>query len=179
MKSKQTNRFIVVLILTGFAISCSMFSGSNSNGNAINTKKKGPSATTVCQVLAHPDFESSFPYDGKGCSGSTYFGAKAGGTPPTLSDTRPSFSYAVIGENDKLEKVMLNLSKRQDGEALLAAEANAVAKMISGQPLPKDIETAVSEPFSTYTRRDQDWKIGDVKVTLLRTNDLTSVAFQF
>lgn len=34
MKNKQMNLLIVALILTGFAISCSMFGGANSNGNA-------------------------------------------------------------------------------------------------------------------------------------------------
>ena len=180
MKNVQTNLLITALILTGFAVSCSMFGGSSSNSGSNGQKTaKGLAATPICQMLAHPDFESKFPYDGKGCSGSTTFGAKDMRTGPSDTDTRASFSYAVIGENDKVEKIMLNMSKRQDGGGLLAAEAAAVAKMIDGQPLPKEIETALSEPFSTYTRRDQDWKIGDVKVNLFRTSDQTRLTFNF
>ena len=180
MEIKQTNLLIVALILTGFAISCSMFGGSNANSNSNAGKAtKGLAATAVCQLLAHPDFESKFPYDGKGCSGSTTFGARDMRTRPSETDTRAAFSYAVIGENDKIERIMLSMSNHQGGAGLLAAEATMVAKMIDGQPLPKEIENAVNASYSAYTSRSQDWKIGDVKVNLFRTSDSTMLSFEF
>ncbi len=47
MKNKQTNLLIVALILTGFAISCSMFGGSNANGNVNSTanSNSGPNVS--------------------------------------------------------------------------------------------------------------------------------------
>ena len=188
MKNNHTILIIAAGILTASGIACSIFGGSNSNGVSNDGKKKGPSASSVCQTLAHPTFESTFPYDGKGCSGSTTFGAKDMRAGPPDTDRRAAFSYAVIGENDTITKIMLNMSKRPDGGAFFAAEANAVAKMINGQPLPKELDEAIVAPLpasgglagygDAFTTTGQ---VGNAKVELVKRNSDQgfSLTFQF
>lgn len=177
-----------LLILAALAAGCSIFGGSSSSGSVNDTKKKGLTATAMCQLLGHPEFESKFPYDGKGCSGSTTFGAKDMRPGPSDTDRRASFSYAVIGENDTISRIMLNMSKRPDGSSFFAAEANAVAKMISGQPLPKELDEAISAPLpasgglagygDAFTTTGQ---VGAAKVELIKRNSDQgfSLTFQF
>lgn len=185
-RSRVVSRGMVLaaVFLFGASLGCKMLGGEATSTNGSNDTKttKGVSATKICQMLAHPSFESGFAYDGKGCSGSTYFGAKDIRIASYETDMRPSFSYGVIGENDAIEKIMLFMSKRPDGAAFFAAEADAVAKMINGQPLPKEIEDAIKGPLSTsggnFTTRSQ---IGNAEVELDRSNTdgRFSLTFQF
>jgi hypothetical protein len=188
MKNNHTILIIATGILASSAIACSMFGGANSNGSSNAAITKGPTATSVCQILAQPTFESSFPYDGKGCSGSTAFGAKDTRAGSYQPDNRPSFSYAVIGENDKISKIMLNMSRRPDGGAFFATEANMVAKMINGQPLPKELDDAIAAPLpasgglagygDAFTTTGQ---VGGAKAELVKRNSDQgySLTFQF
>lgn len=172
MKNVQSNFLIAVLILSGFALSCSMFGGANSNGGSNAGKtKKGVSAISVCQVLAQPTYENKFPYDGKGCSGSTFFGAKDTRAGSYETDSRPSFSYFATGEDETITKVVLNMSKRPDGAAFFLATGNSVAKAINGQPLPKEIEDSINGPMSTLGGDVTiSSKSGDARVELVRSN---------
>ena len=84
---------------------------------------------------------------------------------------RPAFSYAAIGEQGVITKVMLTMTKRPDGAQFFLSEGNAVAKMINGQPLPREIEDAITGPLSTlggdFTTTS---KIDKAKVELVRSN---------
>jgi hypothetical protein len=72
MKNKQTNLLIIALILTGFAISCSMFGGSNSNvannstpANA-NANTASAAKTEDLPMLAAPKLLDMLGKDVKG-----------------------------------------------------------------------------------------------------------------
>lgn len=86
------------------------------------------------------------------------------------------------GEQGVITKVMLSMSKRSDGAQFFVAEANAVAKMINGQPLPKEIESAITGPLSTLDNKfSKTWQIGNATVELNRTNTDSTfyMSFQF
>lgn len=152
----------------------------NAAGDAKNLK--GIPAGPICQMLAHPSFENRSPYNGEACAGSTYFGARDMRTASYETDTRPSFSYAAIGEQDVITKVRLNMTKRPDGAEFFAAEGDAVAKLINGQPLPDEIRTAITAPLSAsggnFTTTSQ---VGNAKVELVRsaTDNRYSLSFDF
>lgn len=58
MRNKQTNSLIVAFILTGFAISCSMFGGANSNGNATsnsNSKTNSNLSSSTPAIETSPE----------------------------------------------------------------------------------------------------------------------------
>ena len=175
---------LAVAVLVGASMGCKMSGdGTTGNSGAGDTKGgKGISATQICQTLAQPSFESRQEYNGSACSGSTYFGASDTRQGPSDTDTRPSYSYSVLGEQDVVNRVNLNMSGRADGAQFFATQADAVAKKINGQPLPKEIETAITAPLSTsggdFTTSS---KIGDVKVDLVRssTNSGFKLTFQF
>ena len=164
---------LAVFFLIGASLGCKMLGGGTSNTNSTDSTKamKGIPAAQICQKLAHPSFENRSEYDGAGCSGSTYFGVKDTRTASYETDMRPSFSYAGVGDQGVINKVMLSMSKRPDGAEFFVAEADAVARMINDQPLPKEIESAITGPLSTLDNRfNKTWKIGNVTVELDRTN---------
>lgn len=172
---------LAVAVLVGVNVGCSK--SETGNSGAGDTKNgKAVSATKICQTLAQPSFESRQEYNGAACSGSTYFGARDTRVGPSDTDTRPAFSYSVLGENDVIDRVNLNMTGRADGGQFFAAQADAVAKMINGQPMPKEISDAITAPLSTsggdFTTTS---KIGDVKVDLVRssTNNGYRLTFQF
>jgi len=165
MKNNRSILVVVALILASSVIACKMFGGSNSNGISTDAKKKGPTATAVCQMLAHPDFEDKSPYDGKNCSGNHSFGAGA------------SFSYFVASDNDTIQMIRLIMSgDRPEVVTFFVAEANAVAKMINGEPLPEAIEKQIKYigAASKITR-----EIGHVNVEFERYDTSTSLTFEF
>ena len=168
-----------LFLLIAASIGCKMLGGgSNPNFPGGVKTLKGIPAVKICQLLAHPSFESKFPYDGQGCSGSTYFGAKDSRTASYETDNRPSFSYAAIGEQDLITKVQLFMSKRPDGAEFFAAEGDAVVKLINGQPLPNEIRNAITSPYSGFTTTSQ---VGNAKVELIRsaTDSKFDLSFQF
>lgn len=175
---------LALILLVGASLGCKMLGGGTSqkNGTADVQNTKGIPATQICQMLAHPSFENRSEYDGTGCSGSTFFGSKDNRTASYETDMRPSFSYAAIGEQGVINKVILSMSKRPDGAQFFLAEADAVARMINGQPLPKEIDTAITSPLLTssgdFTTTSQ---IGNAKVDLVRssTDSRFSLTFQF
>ncbi len=188
MKSHQTNLVLITIILSNFAVACGIFGNSNSNGSVNDANQKLVSPLSVCQILAEPKFESTFPFDGKSCSGGTTFGAKDMRAGPSETDKRASFSYSVYAENDAISTISLNMTKRPDGVAFFAAEANAVAKMISGQPLPKELENAIAAPLpasggiSSYGDAFKTTgRVGAAKVELIKRNSDQgfSLRFQF
>lgn len=175
--------FYAVIVLAVLSIGCGSMSSGDPNSNlSANKKAKGLPAAAICQMLGHPSFESKFPYDGKGCSGSTFFGAKDTRSGSYETDNRPSFSYFGTGENETITKVVMNMSKRPDGAAFFLAEAEAVAKMINGGTLPKDIADSITAPMST-TGGDVtvSGKVGDARVEFLRTgsNGNFRISFEF
>ena len=168
-----------LFLLIAASIGCKMLGGgSNTNSNGGVKTMKGIPAVKICQLLAHPSFESKFPYDGQGCSGSTYFGARDSRTASYETDNRPSFSYAAIGEQDLITKVQLFMSKRPDGAEFFAAEGDAVAKLINGQPLPNEIRNAITSPGIGFTTTSQ---VGNAKVELIRsaTDSKFDLSFKF
>ena len=162
---------LALIFLTGASLGCRMFGGgSSSNINDSVKTMKGIPADKICTALAHPNFESRFPYDGQGCSGSTYFGVRDTRTASYESDTRPAFSYGAIGEQGVITKIHLSMTKRPDGAQLFLAEAQSVARMINNQPLPKEIEDAINSapPMSgDFTTTSQ---IGNAKVEMVRSS---------
>lgn len=182
MNKRNTNRsFVLALfLLIGASLGCKMLGGGSSTSSNDSAKTmKGLPAQTICQVLAHPNFESRFPYDGKGCSGSTSFGAA---TTSYGTEKRPSFSYAAIGERDVITKVRLNMTNRADGAEFFAAEGDAVAKLIDGKPLPDEIRNAIAAPlFASGGDFTTASKIGEVKVELVRsaTDNKFHLSFDF
>lgn len=178
-------RLMAAAVVAAVGIGCSMLGGGD-NTTSNSKSAKGLSAAAVCQVLAHPEFENKYPYNGEACSGSTYFGAKDTRVGSYESDTRAAFSYSVLGENDKIERITLNMSKRPDGATFFAATGDSVAKMISGQPLPKEIQDAITGPtFAGATgygdRATTNGVVGNAKVELVRTNrdNGFTLTFQF
>ncbi len=57
MKNKQTNLLIVALILTGFAISCSMFGGSNANSNTNSNGNSMANSNNAASTPSTPAIE--------------------------------------------------------------------------------------------------------------------------
>lgn len=183
MNKRTSHAMILALFLViGASVGCKMLGGGTSNTNSGTKTMKGIPADQICPLLAHPSFESSFPYDGNGCSGATYFGARDTRTASYETDTRPSFSYGAIGESDLITKILLTMSKRPDGAEFFAAEGDAVAKLINGQPLPNEIRNAITSPLFTsggdFTTTS---KIGNAEVELVRsaTDGRFSLTFQF
>jgi hypothetical protein len=170
---------LVISLLLAFGCSAS---DKKAVGSTDAKDRKGIPATQICQTLAHPSFESRSEYDGAGCSGSTYFGAKDIRTASYETDVRPSFSYAAIGEQGEIKKVILSMSKRPDGADFFINRADTVAKMINDQPLPKEIETDIKAPLSTLANDfSRTWQIGNATVQLNRSNTDSKVylSFQF
>jgi len=182
MNKGKSNCGIVLatFLIFGASVGCKMLGGgSSTNTNGSSKTMKGIPAQTICQALAHPNFENRFPYDGKGCSGSTSFGAA---TTPYGTDKRPSFSYAAIGDQDVITSVRLNMTNRADGAEFFAAEGDAVATLINGQPLPNEIRNAITAPlFASGGDFTTASKIGDVKVELVRsaTDSKFHLSFDF
>ena len=185
MIKKQKGSVILALVfLTGASLGCKMLGGGSTQTNSADSAKsaKGIPAAQICQLLAHPSFESRFPYDGKGCSGSTYFGVRDTRTASYETDMRPSFSYGAMGEQDLITKVHLFMSKRPDGAEFFATEGDAVAKLINGQPLPNEIRNAITAPLfasgGDFTTTSQ---VGNAKVELVRSNTDSrfSLSFEF
>lgn len=174
---------VALLVLTAASLGCNMLGGGTQKNTAADTKNsKGIPANTICQVLAHSSFEQRSPYNGQNCSGGTYFGARDTRTASYETDTRPSFSYLAMGEQDLITKVRLNMTKRPDGAEFFAAEGDAVAKLINGQPLPDEIRKAITAPLFTtggdFTTRSQ---VGNAGVELVRsaTDSRYSLSFDF
>jgi hypothetical protein len=156
---------LALFLLIGASVGCRMLGGGTSNTNTSTKTMKGIPADKICTLLAHPRFENRFPYDGNGCSGSTTFGAAASGTVKGAS-----FSYAAIGEQNLITKVRLFMSNRPDGADFFAAEGDAVANLINGQPLPNEIKNAITSPlFTTGGDFTTTSKVGDAKVELVRS----------
>ena len=177
--NKRTSHAMVLglFLLIGASLGCKMLGGGTSNTNSGTKTTKGIPADKICTLLAHPRFENRFPYDGNGCSGSTTFGAGASGTA-----SGPSFSYAAIGEQNVITKVRLNMANRADGAEFFAAEGDAVANLINGQPLPNEIKNAITSPlFTTGGDFTTNSQIGNAKVELVRsaTDSRFSLSFDF
>lgn len=158
-------------VLISASLGCKMLGGGTQKNSAADTKNsKGIPANAICQMLAHSSFEQRSPYDGQSCSGGTYFGARDTRTASYETDTRPSFSYAALGDQDLITRVRLNMFKRPDGAEFFAAEGDAVAKLINGQALPHEIRNAITAPLFTtggdFTTTSQ---IGKAKVELVRS----------
>jgi hypothetical protein len=173
-----------LFLLTCASLGCKMLGGGSSqkNGGSDTKNAKGLPAAQICQLLAHPSFENRSPYDGQGCSGSTAFGATDTRTASYETDNRPSFSYAAIGEHDLITKVHLSMTKRPDGAEFFAAEGDAVAKLINGQPLPNEIRNAITSPlFTTGGDFTTTSKVGNANVELVRsaTDNRFSLSFDF
>jgi hypothetical protein len=174
MNKRNNNPSVVLalLFLIGASMGCKMLGGrSDTNTNAGATSMKGIPAAKICAVLAHPSFENNSPYNGEGCSGSTYFGARDTRTASYETDTRAAFSYGAIGEQGLITKVILGMTKRPDGGQFFLSEADAVARMINGQPLPKEIENAITGSLPSsggdFTTTS---KIDNARVKLVRSN---------
>ena len=163
---------LTLVFLIGASPGCNMPGGESARKNGADDAKTAKSipATQICQTLAHPSFENRSPYNGQSCSGSTFFGARDTRTGPSETDTRPAFSYAAIGEQDAITSVRLSMSKRADGAEFFAAQGDAVAKLINGQPLPNEIRNAITSPLAAsggdFTTASQ---IGNAKVKLVRS----------
>jgi hypothetical protein len=185
MNKRTSHAMILALfLLIAASVGCKMLGGGSSqkNGGSDTKNAKGLPAAQICQMLAHPSFEKRFPYDGNGCSGSTTFGARDTRTASYETDTRPSFSYAAIGEQNVITKVRLNMTNRADGAEFFAAEGDAVAKLINGQPLPNEIKNAITSPlFTTGGDFTTTSKVGNAKVELVRsaTDSRFSLSFDF
>ncbi|MGH9883241.1 MAG: hypothetical protein ACRD6N_17535 [Pyrinomonadaceae bacterium] len=186
-RATVSGRLIVALfVLTAASLGCNMLGGRTQKNTAADTKNsKGIPANTICQMLAHPSFENRFPYNGEACSGSTYFGARDTRTGSYETDTRPSFSYAAIGEQDLITKVRLNMTKRPDGAEFFAAVGDGVAKLINGKPLPDDIRNTIMTSLvyspllgDKVTTTSQ---VGNAKVEVTRsaTDSTVSLSFDF
>jgi hypothetical protein len=177
--NKRTSQAMVLglFLLIGASLGCKVLGGGTSNTNSGTKTTKGIPADKICALLAHPRFENRFPYDGNGCSGSTTFGAGASGTA-----NGPSFSYAAMGEQNVITKVRLNMTNRADGAEFFAAEGDAVANLINGQPLPNEIKNAITSPlFTTGGDFTTNSQIGNAKVELVRsaTDNRFSLSFDF
>ena len=166
MNKRTSHAMILALfLLVGASVGCKMLGGGTSNTNSGTKTMNGIPADKICTLLAHPDFENRFPYDGNGCSGSTTFGAGASGAAHS-----PSFSYAAIGEQNLITKVRLFMSNRPDGADFFAAEGDAVANLINRQPLPNEIKNAITSPlFTTGGDFTTTSKVGNAKVELIRS----------
>jgi hypothetical protein len=183
-RATVSGRLILALILLAAAsLGCKALGGGSETNTAGDAKKlKGIPANAICQMLAHSSFEQRSPYNGQNCSGGTYFGARDTRTASYETDTRPSFSYLAMGEQDLITKVRLNMTKRPDGAEFFAAEGDAVAKLINGQPLPDEIRKAITAPLFTsggdFTTRSQ---VGNAGVELVRsaTDSRYSLSFDF
>jgi len=162
---------LALIFLIGASLGCKMLGGGTTNTNKDAESMKGIPADKICQLLANPSFDNNAAYNGASCSGSTYFGVRDTRTASYETDTRPAFSYAAIGEQGVITKVHLSMTKRPDGAQFFLSEAEAVAKMINGQSLPGEIESAIAGSLPTS---DGDFtttsKIGKAKVELLRSN---------
>ena len=162
---------LALIVLISASLACKMFGGETANTNSDAKTTKGIPAAKICPLLAHPSFESNSTYNGAGCSGSTYFGVRDTRTASYETDLRPAFSYGAIGEQGVITKVILSMTKRPDGAQFFLSEADAVARMINGQPLPKEIENAISGSSPTsggdFTTTS---KIDNAKVELVRSN---------
>lgn len=175
---------LAMVFLTGASLGCKMFGGESAQKNETGDAKsaKGLPAAQICQTLAHPNFENNSPYNGQSCSGSSYFGARDTRTASYETDTRPSFSYAAIGEQDVITKVRLSMTNRADGAEFFGAEGDAVAKLINGQPLPNEIRNAITSPlFTSGGDFTTTARIGNATVELVRsaTDSKFNLTFQF
>ena len=183
MKSgaKSKTHWAALLVLAVVGIGCNIGSTENVPSNVSNSAK-GPKPDAICQLLARPQFESRFEYDGKSCSGSTTFGVKDTRTASYETDLRASFSYLVMGETGTVQRISLNMSKRPDGGEFFAGVSDSVSKAISGQPLSEKMRQAITGALLTsggnFTTTDQ---IGTTKVELVRsaTDSVYSMTFNF
>jgi hypothetical protein len=166
-------------VLISASLGCKMLGGGTQKDSAADTKNsKGIPANAICQMLAHPSFENRSPYNGQSCSGSTFFGARDTRTASYEPDTRPSFSYVAMGEQDVITKVRLTMTKRLDGAEFFAAEGDAVAKLINGQALPDEIRNAITAPLSNFTTTSRVGNAG-VELVLSATDSRYSLSFDF
>jgi hypothetical protein len=172
-----------ILLASGCSASGTGDAGdASAAGNMKNAKGVAPAK--ICQMLADPVFESRFEYNGSSCSGSTHFGTKDTRTMSSATDMRPAFSFLASGDQDAVNRVALSMSKRDDDAArqFFLTEAHAVARMIGDQPLPKDIESAITAPLSTSGGEFKTAsKLGNATVELRRsaTDSLMYLSFAF
>ena len=167
----RSGMVLALTFLIAASLGCKLLGSGTANTNSDANKAKGLPATTICQMLAQPSFESRSEYNGASCSGSTYFGVKDTRTASYETDMRPAFSYAAIGEQGVITKVILTMTKRPDGAQLFMAEAEAVARMIDNQPLPKEIEDGISGSLPTTGGNfTTTAKVGAANVELVRSN---------
>ncbi len=73
---KNKTLLLTLLVMSLLMFGCSALLTKRAGDDKDEKKPKGLPATQICQMLAHPSFENRSEYDGAGCSGSTYFGAK-------------------------------------------------------------------------------------------------------
>ena len=179
--SNKANLVAVLIVLLAANVGCKMLGGSSvKKSGADSTTAKGLPADQICLALAHPSFESNSGYNGEACSGSTSFGARDTRTASYETDLRPSFSYSAIGEGGVITKVNLNMSKRSDGAEFFAAEAETVAKMINGEPLPQELRSAILSPVP-MGGSTTNVEIGNAKAELIRNaaDNTFRLTFQF
>jgi hypothetical protein len=162
---------LAAVVLIGASLGCKMLGGGagNTNGTSDTKAKKGLAPKEICALLDDPLFETRSPYDGSGCSGGTSFGVRDTRTGSYETDTRPHYSLAATGDADEVNRVMLLLTRRDDVAArqMYVTTADTIARMINNQPLPTEIESAITGPPGDFNRT---WQIGNAKVELDRTS---------
>ena len=189
-RAVSSSAVIAMILLVSIGLGCRMLGGTDraNKDNRSGTEKKGLAPAAACALINDPVFEERKKYmqqasgEGYDCSGATHFGLKNPNGPQSLNDPRPGYSYYVLGNKDVAENVFLSMSGRNDSAAqnLFVVQANAVAMMINQQPLPSEIESAITGSYlgASTTR---EWTIGAAKVELFRASagDVMSLKFKF
>ncbi|CAN5208645.1 hypothetical protein BH10ACI1_BH10ACI1_14080 [soil metagenome] len=145
-----------------------------SNAEQKKREEAGVPAEKICPVFKWG--VESDPVEYKGTPGSLY------SCTTSRRIANQGLIYSASGYNNKVSTayiVMTELFKREENIQalkLLVVQGGVLSKAFTGQPLSKEIETAITESKSG------EWKIGDAKVKLEKTEtqiDLYNLTLTF
>ena len=182
---------ILIGILAALAGCGGAVGGTNLNANGAGNLKKtnGFDPAQICGLLKDPVFETRDykPPTASGCRGETYFGTEKSSQPDSKSDRRPHFSFQAYGDKqDTVSVVDISMYYRDDvaGRDFFMTEAHTIARMISDQPLPKEIEYALTQPLSSYLKSGEaqsfkEFQLGNAKVQMGRSENGVSLSFTY
>lgn len=161
---------LVVLIALASAVAFSCSAAKSAAGgtdeSAVKTTVKGIPADQLCRMTEDPVFTERSRRDDD-CDADLYFGAK--NTAAYGDKSSPGFNFQSAGKDGMVYHVLLTMSPRTDAQALqfFATEAGTVSRLIDGQPLPKEIEAAITDPSGGTSEKTVTTEYAEFKFQVL------------
>lgn len=135
-----------------FGCAAAKSAAGGENEAAVKTTVKGIPTDTLCRMTEDPVFTERSRRDDD-CDADLYFGAK--NTAAYGDKSSPGFNFQSAGKDGMVYHVLLTMSPRSDAPSLqfFATEAGTVSRLIDGQPLPQEIEAAITDPSGGTTEK--------------------------